>query len=302
MGDPSEVVRLLVGFSEGSASNIVARMLAPALGKALNQTIRIERIPGENGALCGEALARAAPDGRTLAVAIQANIIGSLLHAKKRYDPLLDFAPVALVARSPMVLAVSNTLNVNTAAELIALARSQPGQLAYAASAVGGAPHLAGVLFDVMAGTRMRLKVYAETNTLWEDLAAGRAAVTFNNVMSALPLARAGKLRILAVTSSQRSAEAPEIPTLAEAGLAGYEIVNFVGIVAPAATPAPLIERINAAIAHAVATAQVRQSLLASGMEPIVGSPAEFADHMRTEIERWKGFIRANSAAFTDPV
>jgi tripartite-type tricarboxylate transporter receptor subunit TctC len=302
MGAGSGTVRLLVGFSEGSASNIVAQMIAPALGNVLNQTIRVERIEGENGALCGEVLARARADGQTLAIAIQANIIGSLMHKKKRYDPLVDFAPVSLIAKSPMVLVVSNTLNVKTAAELIALARAQPGQVAYAASAVGGAPHLAGVLFDALAGTRMRLKVYKETNTLWEDLAAGRAAVTFNNVMSALPLARAGKVRILAVTARERSVEAPEIPTLSEAGLADYEIVNFVGIVAPAATPAPMVANINAAIAQAVATPEVRASLRNSGMESIVGTPADFAHHMRLEIERWKGFIQANNALFTEPV
>lgn len=126
--------------------------------------------------------------------------------------------------------------------------------------------------------------------------------MTFNNVMSALPLARAGKVRILAVTARERSVEAPEIPTLSEAGLADYEIVNFVGIVAPAATPAPMVANINAAIAQAVATPEVRASLRNSGMESIVGTPADFAHHMRLEIERWKGFIQANNALFTEPV
>jgi len=294
----NEDLRLLIGFSEGSASNIVAQMISPALGKALNQTVRIVRIPGENGALCAERVARAAPDGRTLAIAIQANIIGSLMHTTRRYDPLVDFAPVALFAKSPLVLAVSNTLGVTSVADLIALARSRPGQLTYAASALGGAPHLAGVLFNLMAGISMRLRVYAETNALYADLAEGRIAATFNNIMSALPLARAGKLRILAVTAVERSAKAPEVCTIAEAALPGYEIMNSTGLVAPAATPAAIIARINAAVAQAVSTPEVRLSLLASGMEPVVASPAAFAAHLRAEMERWSKFIDANRAAF----
>ena len=294
----NEDLHLLVGFSEGSASDIVAQMISPALGKALNQTVRVERIPGENGALCAERVARAAPDGRTLAIAIQANIIGSLLQAKKRYDPLVDFAPVALFARSPLVLAVSNALGVTSVADLIALARSRPGQLTYAASALGGAPHLAGVLFNLMAGIDMRLRVYAETHALYTDLAQGRIAATFNNIMSALPLARAGKLRMLAVTAVARSPKAPEVCTIDEAALPGYEIMNSIGLVAPAATPASIIARINAAVAQAVSTQEVRLSLLASGMEPVVASPGAFAAHLHAEMERWSKFINANRAAF----
>ena len=291
-------IQLLVGFSEGSASNIVAKMISPALGKALNQTVRILRVPGENGALCMERAAHAAPDGRTLAIAIQANIVGSLLHTSKRYDPLVDLAPVALFAKSPLVLAVSPALGVTSVAELISLEQSQPGALTYAASARGGAPHLAGVLFNVMANTRLQLRVYAETNVLYQDLAAGRIAATFNNIMSALPLAQAGKLRILAVTALERSVKAPDIPTMAEVALRGYDIMNSVGIVAPAATPAAVIARLNAAVAQAVGTPEVRDALVASGMEPVIASPEVFAAHLREIMGRWSGFIKAHRAAF----
>ena len=185
-------------------------------------------------------------------------------------------------------------------AELIALARSQPGRLTYAASATGGAPHLAGVLFNVMANTSMRLRVYAETDALYADLAAGRISATFNNIMSVLPLAHAGKLRILAVTALERSPKAPEVPTIDESALPGYEIMNSIGLVAPAATPASVIARINAAVAQAVSTPEVRQSLSASGMEPVVASPEAFAVHLRAIMERWGKFINANRAAFAD--
>lgn len=295
----SEDLRLLVGFSEGSGSNIVAHMISPTLSEVLNQTVTVERVEGENGARCVERLVRAAPDGRTLAIAAQTQIVGTLLH-KQRYDPLVDFAPVAVFAKWPMVLAVSNTLAVASVSEFIMLAQSQPKKLTYASSAIGGAPHLAGVLFSAMAGIDMRLRVYAETNTLYTDLADGRIAATFNNIMSALPLARAGKVRMLAVTGLARSPMAPEVPTVDEAALARYEVVNWLGVVAPASTPAAIITRINAAIARTVETPNVRNTLLAHGMQPVIAAPEAFATHMRAEIERWGKFINANRAAFAD--
>ncbi|MBI3069194.1 MAG: tripartite tricarboxylate transporter substrate binding protein [Betaproteobacteria bacterium] len=295
----SEDLRLLVGFSEGSGSNVVARMISPTLSEVLNQTVTVERVEGENGARCVERLAHAAPDGRTLAIAAQTQIIGTLLH-KRRYDPLVDFVPVAVFAKWPMVFAVSNTLGITSVSEFITLAQSQPRQLTYASSAIGGAPHLAGVLFSVMAGIDMQLRVYSETNTLYVDLVQGRIAATFNNIVSALPLARAGKVRMLAVTGRARNPMAPEVPTLDEAALAGYEVVNWLGIVAPAATPAAIITRINAAMARTVETRNVRDTLLAHGMEPVVAAPEAFATHIRAEIERWGKFINANRAAFAE--
>ncbi len=295
----SEEVHLLVGFSEGSASNLVARMIRPTLSKVLNQTVRIDRLQGENGALSLKHVARAAPDGRTLAIAIQTHVIGSLLRPQPRYDPVVDFAPVALFAKWPMILAVSNSVAVTSVSELIALARSRPGELIYGASAIGGAPHLAGVLFGAMTGIDMRLRVYAETNSLYVDLAEGRIAVTFNNTMSVLPLARARKLRMLATAGPVRSAAAPELPAVAET-VPGYEVVNWIGILAPAATPPAIVARINAAITRTIQTAEVRKLLEEAGMEPIAASPEDFGRHLRAEIDRWSPIIQANRAAFPD--
>lgn len=293
----SKDLRLLVGFSEGSASNIVASMIAPTLSAFLSQTVRVERLPGENGALCAEHVACAAPDGRTLAIAIQTHLIGSLLQTRKRYDPIADFAPVAMLARWPMILAVSNALGVTSVDELIALAKSRPGELVYGASAIGGSPHLAAILFRAMTGLDMRLRVYTETNTLYADLAQGRLAVTFNNSMSVLPLARAGKLRMLATTGAVRSPAAPELPTMAET-VPGYEVVSWIGVLAPAATPSPIVARINEATARTVQATQVRELFRAHGMEPVVASPADFARHLRVELDRWGRFIETNRAAF----
>jgi len=295
VGDP---VRLVVGFSEGSASNLVARMIAPALSTFLDQPVTIERLPGENGALCAEHVGRAAPDGRTLAIAIQTHVIASLLYRRKRYDPIADFAPVAMLARWPTVLAVSNTLGVTSVGQLVALARSRPGELVYGASAIGGSPHLSAMLFGAMTGIDMRMRVYDETNTLYADLAEGRLAATFNNSMSVLPHARAGRLRMLATTGALRSPAAPEVPTMAEAGVPGYEVVNWIGILAPSGTPPALLARLNEAAARAVQSPEVRELFAARGMEPAAASPADFGRHLRAEIDRWRRFIETNRAAF----
>lgn len=294
----ADPVRLLVGFSEGSASNIVARMIAGPMGEHLGRTIAIERLPGENGALSAERVARAAPDGNTLGITIQTHLIASLLYPRKGCDPLVDFAPVALLARWPMVLAVSHSLGVASLDELLALARSRPGELVYGASALGGSPHLAALLFAAMTGIDMRLRVYAETDALYEDLGAGRLALTFNNTMSVLPLARAGKLRMIACTGAARAAAAPDLPTVIESGLPGYDVVNWIGIVAPAATPQPIVDRINAASARTVQSARVRELFREHGMEPVAAPPDDFAAYLRAETDRWGRFVESNRAAF----
>ena len=299
--DTGDKVRLLVGFSEGSASNIVARMIGPALGRALNKRVVIERIPGENGAICAERVARAAPDGQTVAIAIQANIVGSLIHTPKRYDPLTDFAPIALIAKSPLVLAVSNALGVKSVGEFIELARSNNDRLTYAASALGGSPHVAGMLFSQMAGVSLRLCLYEDTDKLYADLENARIAATFNNLMSALPRARAGKLSLLAVTGRERIPQAPELPTLEETALRGYEILTYVGLVAPARTPQSIIARFNAATRQALHNPEVLQALTASGMTAVGSSPEAFAAHMRADIERWRTLLHAERPVFPAP-
>jgi tripartite-type tricarboxylate transporter receptor subunit TctC len=297
-GAASDALRLIVGFSEGSASSIVARMIAPVMSRFLDRPVSIVRMPGENGALCAEHVARAAPDGNTLGIAIQTHAIGPLLQAHSRYDPIADFAPVALIAKWPMMLAVSNRLGVRSIAEFIALARSRPGKLVYGASATGGSPHLAAMLFCAMAGIEMELRVYSETDALYTDLAEGVIAATFNNTMSVLPLARAGRLQLLATAGLARSAAAPDVPTIAEAAFPGYEVVNWIGIVAPAATSSEIVARVNAAVVRTVHSPQVRKMFEEHGMEPVVAGPDAFARHLGAEIDRWGELIAANRSAF----
>lgn len=300
MTPPPEATALLVGFSRVSASNIVAEILQPALSEQLRQSVTIISLPGENGARAAEQTARAAPDGRTLCIAVPTHVLGSLFDDKQRYDAIADFTPVALFAKNPLVIAVSNTLHVDTLQALIALARSRAGayELVYGASAVGGGPHLAALLFCEQAGIRMKMRVYAETHTLYEDLHEGRIALTFNNTMSALPLANEGKLTLLGATGPARCHAAPDVPTFAEAALPGYQFESWVGILAPAGTPAPVVTRINDAVSRAVETPDVRRRLRALGIEPVCEKADYFAAHLRAEVARWVAFVRNHTNEF----
>jgi tripartite-type tricarboxylate transporter receptor subunit TctC len=298
MFEHGKPVRLLVGFSKVSASNIVAQLLAPALGKALGVRMDVVCLPGDNGMRAIEETARAMPDGRTLCMTVPTHILGALLGRKAGCDVVRDCAAVALFARNPLVLAVSPALGIATLSDLVARAKSHPGELVYGASAIGGGPHLAALLFCDKAGVRMSLRVYAETHVLYDDLCAGRLALTFNNTMSALPLAAQGRLKLLGATSATRSAAAPAVPTFTELGLPGYVFENWVGVLAPAATPAPTIARLNEAVRRAVASSGVRDQLFALGMETVDTTPDQFAAHLRTEQARWTRFVADHADEF----
>lgn len=294
----SNSVQLIVGFSKVSASNIVAEIIRPALSAVLGVSVRIVTVPGENGAHAAGQTARAAPDGRTLCMAVPTHVLGALFEEKPRYDLLRDFAPVAMIARNPLVLAVSKHLGVDSIPALIALARSRPGELTYGASAVGGGPHLAALLFCAMAGVRMTLRVYAETHVLYEDLQAARIALTFNNTMSALPLAALGKLMLLGSTSPVRDTATLGIPAIAEAALPGYAYESWVGVLAPKGTPAPSLQHLNEAMQRVVQQAKIKQQLMNLGMTPTPDASESFADHLRNEQARWRSFVQAHIAEF----
>ncbi len=291
-------IRLLVGFSRGSVSNIVARLLAPALEEALQRPLQIVQLPGDNGALAARQLAQAAPDGATLGMAVPTHLIGSLLGGAHSYDPLADFCAVGLIARNPMVLAVSNSLGVDSVAGLVELARTRPGQLAYGASALGGGPHLSAVLFSALAGIRLQRRLYAETDVLFDDLAAGHIALTFNNPTSVLQASRLGRLTMLAVTGSAASSLVPGVPALAASGVPGFEFTSWVGLLAPAGIPAPLLARQHDALSRATASAEVTRGLHALGLEPQQASPAQFSAHLLQEFQRWLAFVMAHPQEF----
>ena len=284
----SESLRLVLGFSPGSASDQIARLLAPVLSKELGQAVEVELRPGQNGATAACSVARAAPDGRTLFMAtLGTHALAPHLDHGLAYDAQRDFAPVSLVSSAPLVLACHASLNVHTPSALVELARSKPGSLTYGTSAIGGAPHLAAELFQSLTGLKLEHVRYDETERLYDDLAAGRIALTFNNMMSMLPRCASGAIRALAVTTVDRSAAAPELPTLAECGITHYDVANWVGLVAPAGTPASVIDRLATATAAAIHDPGVTQTMHEAGVTPRGSTPLQFADHIARELERW---------------
>lgn len=285
-------IRLVIGFSRGSASDQIARAIAPALERALDRTIAIELRPGNNGADAACAVAGAKPDGTTVFIAtLGTHALAPHLNANLPYDAVADFAPISLLTISPLVLACHASTGVSSARELIDLARSHPGELTYGTSAIGGAPHVAAELFCAMAGVAMKHVRYARTERLYEDLEAARIALTFNNIMSVLPRCQSGAVRALAVTGAARTSSAGHLPTLSEAALPGYEMSNWLGVVAPKATPTSVIDAIGRAIATAVRTRYVQDTLLSAGVTPCPGTPCAFGDFIERELARWRPVV-----------
>jgi len=285
---PARPIRLVLGFSPGSASDLIARALLPDLERQLGQPVAVELHQGEGGAIGAEIVARSAPDGYTLFMAT----LGTHALAPHRsrslpYDPVRDFAPVSLVAHMPLVLACHPSVEAESVGQLIALFRARRRRLTYASSAVGGAPHLAAELFQSMAQVEMAHVVYDNTDKLYADFVAGRVALSFNNILSMASRIHAGTLRGLAVTASKRSAVLPKLPTMAEAGLAGYEVTNWLGVVAPAGTPPEIVAVLHRGIVAALRAQAVRKQLGAVGVEAWSSTPDEFAAHIDRELARW---------------
>lgn len=298
--EPRESLRLILGFSAGSLSDHIARIVSGALSAALDKHVDIELRPGINGVRAACDVAACEPDGKTLFLAtLGTHAIAPNLGNSAPYDPLRDFACVSLIAKSPLLLACHPAIAVSSIAELIDLAKSCNPALTYATSAIGGAPHLAAEMFQAMTGIAMRHVRYDETQRLYADLEAGAVSLSFNNINSMLPRCRRGVLRALAVSSAERSAVAPEIPTIAESGVPGYEVTNWVGIVAPRATPKHCRDELSNAITTAVRSDAVRTALLAQGITPCGGTPQLFASFMASEVERWRAI--ASSRLMQNP-
>lgn len=292
----TESLRIIIGFSPGSASDDIANLIAEPLSAALNRLVVIDRMPGDNGAHAARAVADATPDGNTLFVAtLGTHALAPHVRNDLPYHPLQDFAPVSLLAQSPMLLACHPSLSTHNIAEFIAYARAHPNEVTYGTSAVGGAPHLAAELFQTTAHIEMRHVRYDQTQQLYADLENGRIMTSFNNVISMLPRCgdgkRHGKLRALGVSASTRCAVAADIPTIAESGLAGYEVSNWLGLVAPRATPTDIVQSIHRAAAAAMRTEPVTDTLQRAGVTPRGSTPEDFADFLARELNRWKPVV-----------
>jgi len=294
---PDRPIHFIVGFTPGGPSDILSRALGQKLADRWGQQVVIENRPGAGGNIAAEAVARSAPDGYTWLLGNNSILAtNASLYRKLGYDPVKDFAPVALVAIQPNILVVNPQVPASSVPELIALARAKPGQLNYASSGSGAAAHLSGELFKAMTGVDMVHVPYKGAQPALTDVIAGQAQLMFATSVSVLPHVKTGRLRALAVTTAQRSATVPELPTVAEAGVPGFESITWHGVVVPAATPVPLVERLNRDIVTVLQMPDVRERLAALGAEVVGGTPKDFADYIAREIPKWTKVVKDSGA------
>jgi len=290
---PTKPVKLLVGVPPGGPTDTVARAIAPELGEALGQPIVVENRPGASAVIATEAVAKAPPDGHTLGFIYITHATNASMMARLPYDTLRDFAAVSLVGRQSMVLLAHPSFAASSVQQLIAAARAAPGKIDYGASDSGSAPHLAAELFKMMSGTDLTPIYYKGTAPALTDLLAGHIPVMFVSNITALPQVKAGKVKALAVTGAQRIALAPDIPTVAEGGLAGYEAYGWYGIAAPARTPAAVIERLHVEVAKIARDPRMKARLAGQGLELVGNTPGEFDAFIRAEIAKWAAVLKA---------
>jgi tripartite-type tricarboxylate transporter receptor subunit TctC len=290
---PTRPVRIVVPTSAGSAADTLARTLAPPLSERLGQSVVVDIRPGGATVIGTEAVAKAAPDGHTLLIGLPALAINPSIHPKLPYDAVRDFAPITRGTSQPNLLAVHPSLPAKSVKELIALAKSRPGELVFASAGLGAASHLTMELFLMMTGTRMLHVPYKGPTPGVIDLVAGRVSVMASSTVSMLPQVRSGRLRALGVTTPQRVAALPDIPTIAEAGVPGYESVSWFGLVAPAGTPKEVIARLHRESASILRTPEVRDRLARDGTEVVGGTPEGFEAYIRAEIVKWAKVVKA---------
>jgi len=289
---PSKPIRLLVGFSPGGAADIIARIVGQKMSANLGQQIVIDNRAGAGSVIASEITAKSTPDGYTLLMISNSHAVNAGFHKTLPYDPVKDFAAISLVASAPLVLVVTASLPVNSIGELIALARSRPGQLNFGSSDSGGSSHLAGELLKKMAGIELTHVPYKGVAPALTDVIAGQVQMIFSSAPAALPQLKAGRIKAIAVTSAKRSAALPDVPTIADSGVPGYDATNWYGVLAPAALSKPLVERLNAEILKALRAADVIDGITRQGADPIGSTPGAFAAYLRSEITKWIKIVR----------
>jgi len=289
---PSKPVRMLVGFAPGGATDIIARHLAPGLSEALGQSVLVENRPGASSQIAGELVAKAPPDGHVVLMTTQTLMTSQMIESKTFPDFVKDFAPVSLCATSPLILVVNPSLPVKSLKELIALARSRPGELNYGSGGLGTTPHLSGELLATMGKLKIVHVPYKGEAPALTDVLAGHVPFMFSNVTASLSFVKAGKLRALAVTGLKPSPAVPGMPTMAEMGLPGFEVVGFFGVLAPAATPRDVVARLNRELVKVLARPDIRERFAAQALEPADTTPEQFAAYIKGEVGRWGKLIK----------
>ena len=289
---PAKPIRIIVSYPPGGGADITARLLAPRLSDALKQQVIVENRGGAGGAIGGDAAAKSAPDGYTFLLDAANHSVNPSLQAKMPFDTLKDLTPVSLLVQVPNVLVVNPAFPVNSVKELIALVKSKPGAYSFASSGNGSAQHLAAELFKAQAGLFMVHIPYRGGAPAIIDVIAGQIPMFFGNMASAMPHVKSGKVKALAVTGRTRSPALPQLPTIAESGLPGYEVYEWNAFFAPAGTPADIIDRVQRETARALATPEVRERLASLGAEPVGGTPAELDKFRRSEMQKWAAIIK----------
>jgi tripartite-type tricarboxylate transporter receptor subunit TctC len=290
---PAKPVKIIVPFPAGGPTDVLTRVLADKLAQSLGQPVVVENKPGAGGSIGADLAAKSAPDGYTLVMATgSTHSVGPYLNPKLPYDPVKDFTPVIYVGNSTNVLLVSPILGVNNVKELIALAKSKPGGLNYATSGIGSVAHLTSEMFAAMAGIQLTHVPYKGTQMSITDLAAGQVALLFDSTITGKPHIESGRLKGLAVSSRKRSAILPDIPTVDESGLPGFDSWNYFGIWGPAGLPPAVVQRVNADMNRILADPAVKERFLTLGFEITGGTPQQFVDVIAAESRRWGKVIR----------
>jgi tripartite-type tricarboxylate transporter receptor subunit TctC len=290
---PSRPITLVVPYAAGGGNDVMARTVADKMSRSLGQQIVVDNRPGAGGNIATRQVAKAAPDGYTLVIGGTGTLaVNPTLYANAGYDPRKDFAPVGLIGESALIVLVHPSLPARSIPELIALAKQEPGKLNYASAGVGSGIHLGWILFEMMADVKLTHVPYRGTGPALTDLLGGHVAMYMSSLPSAIGLVRDGKVRALAVTSAKRSAAFPDVPTVAEAALPGFEVVLQYGIVAPAGTPAPIIAKLNAALREALASPDTIERMAKDGTEPRPTSPEEYATAIDREETKWSAVVK----------
>lgn len=294
---PSRPLRLVVPFPPGGSTDIVARLVAQKLGEALGQPMIVDNRAGAGGMIGAENVAKSPADGYSLLLASSGPIaIVPALQPKLGYDSVRDFAPISIIATIPTMLVVNEKVPARSVSELIALAKARPGQLNFASTGVGATPHLAGEVFKSMAGVDIGHVPYKGSAPALTDLMGGQVDMMFEQIPAVLPHVQSGKLRALAVGSARRVAALPDLPTISESGLSGFDVVSWFGIMAPAGTPAPIVARLHAELAKIMRMPDVSEKLASLGAEPQASTPQAFGQTIVAELPKWAEIIRKSGA------
>lgn len=294
---PLRPIRMIVAYPPGGGTDQVGRVMAEQLTQTLGQQVVVDNRGGATGNIGTELAARAAPDGYTLLMGnVAPNAVNVSLFRKLGFDPVKDFAPVSVVAETAQVLVVHPSIPVRNVRELVALLKRRPGEMVYSSAGNGSQPHLSAELFASMTGTRMLHVPYKGGPQAMTDLIAGHVALSFATAPSAVPNVRSGKVRALGVSTRARIPALPDVPTIAESGVPGYDAVGYFGLVAPAGTPAAIIERLHASVLSVLKDPAIRRSLSDQGAEPMTSTPAEYAALIRDEVAKWGRVVRESGA------